>query len=167
MSDSIVSDFHTSRGYQILRWQGGQLTSSMEDYLEMIYRICAKNGYTRIGKLSAILHIKPSSASKMICKLTDMGYLRYSRYEIIQMTESGKKVGSYLLSRHNTTEKFLEFIGSQNAFRETELIEHSLSPETVDKLHKLLEFFRVNPDVRNSFEQYIASSKKIGKTPVP
>ena len=53
MSDSIVSDFHTSRGYQILRWQGGQLTSSMEDYLEMIYRICAKNGYTRIGKLSA------------------------------------------------------------------------------------------------------------------
>lgn len=143
MSDKMNSEFRTSRGYQILNRQEKKLTSAMEDYLEMIYRLCLKNGYTRVGRLSELLHVRPSSASKMISKLADMDCIKYERHEIILLTDSGKKIGSYLLCRHNIVEEFLQLIGSNNVLEETELIEHSLSPSTVENLNTFLEFLNL------------------------
>ena len=42
-------EFHTYRGYQKLRQEDIQLTPSMEDYLEMICRMCQKK---EIGRAS-------------------------------------------------------------------------------------------------------------------
>lgn len=139
MKDTL---FRTARGYQIANDRKGVLTSSMEDYLEMIYRICTEKNYARVGMLSAKLHVKPSSASKMIFKLSGMGYIKYDRYGIIMLTDKGKEYGKYLLRRHNIIDAFLSFLGSGDAFRETELIEHSLGVKTVKNLDALLEFIK-------------------------
>lgn len=160
MTDKMNPEFRTSRGYQIINQQEGQLSSAMEDYLEMIYRFCCKDGYTRVGKLSEGLHVKPSSASKMIFKLADMGYIKYDRYEIVQLTDIGKENGAYLLLRHNIVEEFLQFIGSENALEETELIEHSLSPSTIKSVHTLLEFFKSNDQTVKDYQQYNEKAKK-------
>jgi DtxR family Mn-dependent transcriptional regulator len=154
MNNNINSDFRTVRGYQLANRQEGQLTPALEDYLEMTYRLCIEDGYTRIGKLSKLLNVKPSSASKMIFKLTNLGYLKYDRYEIIQLTDSGLKIGEYLLNRHETVESFLKLIGSPNSLEETELIEHSLSSATVSDLNSLLEYFRCNTEAQKSFNEF-------------
>ncbi len=146
------SNFRTVRGYQLINRQ--ELTPAMEDYLEMAYRLCLENDYTRVGKLSELLNVKPSSASKMISRLAELGYLRSEKYEIIRLTESGRKAGEYLLRRHDTVEKFLTLIDSPNPLRETELVEHSLSFSTVSDLNDLLEFFSLYPDIRNSFLEF-------------
>ena len=148
---NVNPGFRTSRGYQMLSQQEGALTSSMEDYLEMIYRACSQNGYSRVGKVSEMLHVKPSSASKMIFKLADMGYIDYDRYEIIQLTETGKKAGAALLRRHTIIEEFLGLIGSPNSLEETELIEHSLSDTTVESLQVLIEYFRSDTRAESRF----------------
>ncbi len=153
MKKAENSGFRTSRGYQIISQQEGALTSSMEDYLEMIYRECSQSGYTRVGQVSEMLHVKPSSASKMIFKLTDMGYLKYDRYEIIQLTEKGKTAGEALLRRHTIIEDFLRSVGSPNSLEETELIEHSLSDATVESLHALNEYFRSDARAESGYRE--------------
>lgn len=154
MNDEINSDFRTVRGYQLLNRQGGKLTPAMEDYLEMTYRLCLHNNYARVGKLSELLNVKPPSASKMISKLSYLGYLKYDRYDIIQLTELGWDVGAYLLKRHETVENFLRFIGNANPLEETELIEHSLSPDTVDGLRELMEFVQTDAYIEKSFHSF-------------
>ena len=43
------------------------LTASMEDYLEMIYRIHKEEGYVRMNQLARKkLNVRPSSASKTV-----------------------------------------------------------------------------------------------------
>lgn len=140
MDDSNEEDFRTVRGYQLLSRQ--DLTPALEDYLEMAYRLCLQNGYARVGKLSELLHVKPSSASKMISKLAGLGYIEYDRYEIILLTDKGRETGAYLLKRHDTIEEFLKLIGGGSPLEETELIEHSLSNSTVMALSELLDYFR-------------------------
>lgn len=122
----------------------------MEDYLEMTYRLCAENDYARVGQLSEFLNVKASSASKMISKLAGIGYLKYDRYEIIQLTEHGRELGEYLLKRHETVETFLKLVGSLNPLEETELIEHTLSSSTVSAIDLLNAFF-ADTEVRQRF----------------
>ena len=151
---NLDSDFRTVRGYQLINQQEGQLTPALEDYLEMTYRLCLENDYARVGKLSELLNVKPSSASKMIFKLANLGYLKYDRYEIIQLTDIGREIGNYLLKRHETVESFLRLIGSPNPLEETELIEHSLSSPTVSNLNNLLEYFRLDTMVQKGFNDF-------------
>ena len=148
------SDFRTVRGYQLVNQREGQLTPALEDYLEMAYRICMENNYARVGQLSELLNVKPSSASKMISKLAGLGYLKYDRYEIIQLTDRGREIGAYLLMRHETIENFLTLIGSANSLEEAELVEHSLSSSTISDLNDLLEFFSLNPATQSSFYEF-------------
>ena len=154
MSDSTNSDFRTVRGYELVNQHEGKLTPALEDYLEMTYRICADNKYARVGKLSELLNVKPPSVTKMISKLAQYGYLKYDRYDIIQLTDMGWNVGSYLFRRHETVEQFLTLIGNTNPLEETELIEHSLNPSTVDDLDDLLEFFQSDANAQKSFHDF-------------
>ena len=155
------SEFRTVRGYQQILQQDGGLTPALEDYLEMVYRLCSQNHYTRVGKLSDLLHVKPSSASKMVFKLAELGYLQYDRYEIILLTDKGRIMGAFLLERHNMVDQFLKFIGISESLEETELIEHSINPTTMKHLSTLLEFFERNPDIQKRYEEFQERSLSI------
>lgn len=155
MNNNPDSEFRTVRGYQLLNQQEGQLTPAMEDYLEMAYRLCLQDGYTRVGIISGELHVKPSSASKMLSRLVDLGYLEYDRCDSILLTARGRESGAYLLDRHNTVEQFLQLIGCADSLAEAELIEHSLSPETVARLHALLAFFASDHSIQRKYEAFV------------
>jgi Mn-dependent DtxR family transcriptional regulator len=135
------SEYRTVRGYELESRQENELTPSMEDYLEMTCRLCLSDGYTRGGELSRLLNVRPPSASKMIARLEELGYLKYDRYESVTLTEKGRDAGVYLIKRHNIIQRFLELVGSGSPLEETELIEHSLSAATVSNLAELVEFF--------------------------
>ncbi len=140
--------FHTVRGYEILNKSRDNLTPSMEDYLEMIYRCCLTEGYIRINNLAKQLNVKASSASKVTQKLSQMDYVKYEKYGIIQLTDKGKDCGEFLLIRHNAVEKFLENLGvKSNLLAETELIEHHLSMETLNRIETFNDFAAAHPEV--------------------
>lgn len=84
--------YHTLKGYQLIDDAG--LTPAMEDYLEMICRILQNGGQVRVLKLSEMLNVKPSSTSKMIRHLGDLGYLNAAKYGDILLTEKGKAAGN-------------------------------------------------------------------------
>lgn len=148
-------EFHTVRGYQLLEQEKRVLTSSMEDYLEMIYRNSLEAGSMRINTLSELLNVRPSSTTKMVQKLTKAGMVDYQKYGIIFLTEKGKSIGEFLYNRHNIIEAFLECIGiSENAFVETELIEHNISPRTLQNINLFNHFIKENPDFKERFEKF-------------
>jgi len=57
--------FHTFRGYEIIKKDEDHLTPSMEDYLEMIYRNCQEEGYVRVNQLADQLNVKASPFPKL------------------------------------------------------------------------------------------------------
>lgn len=154
MEEKEEPGFRTLRGYRIFDQNLGRLSPAVEDYLEMIFRQCAESGYTRVGRLSAELHVKPSSTSKMIARLARDGYLNYERYEMIRLTDKGKQLGESLLARHNTVAAFLTLIGSGSALEEVEIMEHPLSAATVKNINILLGFFEANPATRAAYDAY-------------
>mgnify|MGYP000979482435 CR=1 FL=1 len=146
--------FRTARGYQRLLQEKQTLTPSMEDYLEMIYRDCRQDGYTRVNILAERLNVQASSASKMVKKLTELELLDYEKYGIIRLTEAGEELGEFLLARHVTIEGFLANLGVRDSLLiETEMIEHNVSITTLEKIDKLNQFFRNHPELHRQFLQ--------------
>jgi len=134
-------NFYTARGYQLIAQTNHELSASLEDYLEMIYRIIKEFGHTRVNEIASQLHVKPSSVSKMLTKLVELKMVDYEKYGVITLTEDGDELGKYLLWRHNTITDFFEILlgkGNTEAFLEAELAEHILSFETVKKLEWIL-----------------------------
>lgn len=146
-------DFFTFREY--MKKEYDLLTASMEDYLEMIYRLSRDSGFTRIHELATSLNVQPPSATKMVQKLAEIKLVNYEKYGIIILTEQGKLMGSTLLERHNTIESFLKLIGiSQGVLEETEKIEHTISPETLEYLKDFIDFIKQNPQFISSLDNY-------------
>ena len=140
-------EFYTFNNY--LKIDGGLITASMEDYIEMIYRLSENNGFTRAGDLSKALNVKPASITKMIKKLDELNLAKYEKYGYIRLTENGSNYGAYLLNRHNTVERFLKILGvSKCLLQETEKIEHVLSKETFERIINFIEVVEKHPEIK-------------------
>ena len=130
--------FYTLKGYALL--EGNAITSSMEDYLEMIYRIHSSGEAVRIGALAERLNVKPSSASKMVGNLKEQGLISSEKYGYIKLTDAGNELGQYLVFRHDTLHLFLCCINqSKNELEQVEKIEHFINVETVKNIRRLLD----------------------------
>lgn len=141
MLSNLEREFYTVRGYALLNQEDNSLTPSMEDYLEMSYRLSKDKGFTRISDLASALNVQPPSASKMVSRLAEMDYLIFERYGVIQLTEKGTRIGRYLLNRHKIIESFLKTIGvKENILEQTEKIEHFLNENTLERIEVLLKF---------------------------
>ena len=91
----------------------------------------------------------------MMQKLGSIGFIDYEKYGIIKLTQLGKEVGQYLLSRHNTIEVFLKFIcDSDDVLIETELIEHILGNETVENIKIFNEFIEKNRNFKVEYKKF-------------
>ena len=138
----INTDFYTFRGYQLNN--SAQLTSSMEDYLEMIFRMLKNQDVVRIHELAARLHVKPSSASKMVNNLRCLGLVDFEKYGYIKLTVKGLAVGEYLIYRHDVLNKLLCLINnSDDETEQVEKIEHFLNEKTIRNIEKHLNEYLI------------------------
>jgi len=132
------SNFHTLKGYEIMEEKS--ITYAMEDYLEMICRICNDAEYTRITDVAKNLNVKPSSVTKMATTLKSEGLIEFEKYGSIKPTLLGKHLGDYLVFRHNTIHNLLCFINqSTNELEQVEKIEHYLNQKTVLNIENFLK----------------------------
>ncbi len=147
--------FYTLRGYAIKDQKQKILTPSMEDYLEMIFRITEERGYTRVNELAEALNVQPPSVTKMAQKLYKKKLIKYEKYGILQLTLEGKKLGEYLLYRHNTIYDFLKIIGLKDKIHEnTERLEHNISHDAMDRILEFIKFFKSEPGLLKKYRDY-------------
>lgn len=135
------------------------LTASMEDYVEMIYRLSIESGFTRVHELSEALNVQPPSVTKMIQKLSKLKILKYEKYGVIMLKDNGIKIAKSLIIRHNTIDRFLKILGVDNSkvLEETEKIEHTISKQTVKCFANYIKFINDNPDIYLKFKNYVKS----------
>lgn len=150
------NDFYTFHEY--MKKDETELTASMEDYIEMIFRLSLGNGFTRVSELAQSLNIQPSSATRMVQRLAELGYVKYEKYGFLMLSEPGRLKGAALLHRHAALEKFMRAVGLRDSevLAETEKIEHMLSADAAACFESLAAFLAENPDVAERFETFRA-----------
>jgi Mn-dependent DtxR family transcriptional regulator len=155
--DRENEEFLTARGYEIAAGEDS-LTPSMEDYIEMIYRLSSKTGYTRVNDLAEHLNVQPPSVTKMMQKLHEKSLLKYEKYGMIHLTEEGTKLGKFFLKRHDTLKELLKLLGAkENLLKDVEQIEHYISWDTFEGMYALVKFFNSNESALREFEKYKGS----------
>ena len=121
-------------------------TPTMEDYIEVIYSLVKNKGYARSADIADKLEVYPSTVTKMLKKLDVEGYIVYEKYRGIALTENGRKMGEYALTRHELLEDFLRIIGVQEdkIYEEVEGIEHHFGKNSLEKIKELIKYLKEN-----------------------
>ena len=133
--------FYTMKGYE--RSASDEMTSSMEDYLEMVCRMEEEGEPIRVSSLAASLHVRPSSASKMLDNLRKAGYIDFKKYGSIMVTDKGYEEGRYLLHRHRVLQDFFCTLNhTEDELELVEKIEHFINHRTVENMEQALSFLR-------------------------
>jgi DtxR family Mn-dependent transcriptional regulator len=114
-----------------------------DDYVELIYVISEESskGIARIKEISSALGVYPSTATEMMQKLSEKGYVIRSNYEGVKLTEKGRRYARQVLARHRILECFfLQYLNLNPSEVKDEIcgIEHHLSPRTLKRLHEKL-----------------------------
>ena len=130
-------EYRTLTGYRDAEKK--QITSAMEDYLEMICRMTEEGKSVRVGDLARRLHVSPPSATKMIAHLAECGCVDAARYGYVTLTEYGRGVGGYLMARHDTVHRFFCVLnGTESELEQTEKVEHFILPRTLISMERFL-----------------------------
>lgn len=127
-----------------------QLTSNMEDYLEIIGQLKKLKGVARVKDIGEMMNVKNSSVNSALKNLSEKGLVDHEHYGYIELTQKGKKLAAAVQARHDLLTRFLveilqvdEKIATEDACK----MEHVISAETFTRLNKFLEFVDVNAQV--------------------
>ena len=119
-----------------------------EDYLEAMYVLTKSKGNIRIKDLSEILNVKPPSVVDYLNRLADKGLVKYEKHGSITLTEEGLRIAKEVYKKHLALKEFLTLIlGVPEEIAEEDAcyIEHRIHDITLNRLIKLVEYFRRNP----------------------
>ena len=132
------------------------ISSRVEDYLEVISELVDMKGYAATLDISRYMNVSAPSVTKMLKKLDGDGYLEYEKYYGINLTEKGQRIADIIKQKHGILLEFFEIlgIGKEIANQDAEGIEHHLNPKTIRQIRKFVTFFKANPKVLNSFNEF-------------
>ncbi|MCS7140464.1 MAG: metal-dependent transcriptional regulator [Candidatus Nezhaarchaeota archaeon] len=134
-----------------------------EEYLEALYLLWRRNGVIRVKSLAETLNVKPPSIVEYLDRLAKKRLVRYIRHEAITLTDEGIRAAELVYERHRALKEFLtiilklpEDIAESDACK----IEHELHGLTVDRIVKLMNFFKENPDILSALRGIVESAYK-------
>lgn len=149
-----------------------EVTSNMEDYLEAILELTEDSGEpeARVTAIARRINVTRPSVVGMIRRLSALGLAYHHRYGGVGLTESGRKIAWDTAERHQVLRHFLEeVLGLDAEIAEVDAcrMEHTLSPETIDRFVALEEFRRDGPEEgrlgSESFRRFLVSRKRAKK----
>ena len=131
------------------------LTTSVEDYMEVIYELIREKGYARSVDISKYLGVKSPSVTSMLQRLDRMGFVVYERYRGLTLTSKGERLAKSIKERHLVIAKFLQILGvAENiANSDAEGIEHHLHKVTIERITRFVEFVTKNQAWFESFQR--------------
>lgn len=118
------------------------LSENAEEYLEVLYKLSLKERPVKTTKIAKKLGVTPASATQMIKKLESKGYLEYSPYKGVTLTEEGYSIASNITRKHRLLERFLHdvlHIKKENVHDQACEMEHALSDDAERAICQLLE----------------------------
>ncbi len=87
--------------------QDDELTSNMEDYLEVILNLQQEQMVARVKDVAQRLNVKMPSVTGAMKGLAEKGLVNYERYSYLTLTAAGEKIAREIGERHKTFYNFL------------------------------------------------------------
>jgi DtxR family Mn-dependent transcriptional regulator len=143
-------------------------TASMEDYLEAIAKLGERREAVRVKQLSQMLGVKMPSVTSALKKLSEQELVEHERYGHIKLTPEGDKVARDVIGRHEAlTRFFAQALGINRKTAEEDAckIEHVISPPSMERLAKFVEFMEACPLGEANFPSRYEYYLKHGKLP--
>jgi len=113
------------------------VTSSLQDYLEVILNLLQEKKTARVTDIADRLDIAKPSVIQALAVLKEKGLITQDRYGPVELTEEGRRYALKIRHRHKIIYGFLtQVLGVSPRAAEEDacLIEHDLSSETFEKL---------------------------------
>ncbi|NHW44650.1 MAG: metal-dependent transcriptional regulator [Candidatus Verstraetearchaeota archaeon] len=126
-----------------------------EEYLEALYLLWRRDEAIRVKALAEMLNVKPPSIVEYLDKLARKGLVRYVKHETITLTDEGARLAEAIYKRHEALKEFLmTFLKLPEDIAEDDAcgIEHELHDLTVNRIVKLMDFFRENPQALSTLK---------------
>jgi len=123
-------------------------TASMEDYLEAIAKLGEGRKAVRVKQLSEMLRVKMPSVTSALKKLSEQELVEHEKYGHIKLTPEGDKVARDVIYRHEALTRFFAQaldISQETAEEDACRIEHVISPLSMERLTKFVEFIEACP----------------------
>ncbi len=120
-----------------------EITPTLEDYLKTIYRIHQEKGVCRVKDIAEVLEIKPPSVNNALGNLCKRKLVVHEKYGLVELTPKGRRIGRDVFVRHTAVEQFFHSVLGLDilvARADACKIEHYLSPETIDRIFKFVNF---------------------------
>ncbi len=144
------------------------LTSAMEDYLEAIFDLDQQKKVVRVKDIAKRLNVKMPTVTSMLKTLSKRGMVHYEKYEYVEPTREGAKIGEEMRRRHGVLARFLTDIlkiDAETADDEACKMEHSLSAETLSSLTDFMAFIQVCPRVGENWLEHFDEYRRNQWTP--
>ena len=134
------------------------LSRKAEDYLEAILNASSEKGYARTRDIARELGLQPPTVVEMVQKLDKIGMIVYRKYDGVTLTPQGRKIAEVIRDRHVTLRTFLELVRVPHAIAEKDacMMEHELSPETIEQIRSFLAFVVENPQAVTAMKSFPA-----------
>ena len=126
------------------------LSHSAQDYLEAILILSQEKGMTRVKEVAEHLGVKKPSVVVAIKSLAEKGLVNHEHYGYVELTEKGREVAQQIYHRHQVLARFLnKILGLDPDLAEQDAcqMEHYISPLTLERLVKFVEFVDNFPTV--------------------
>ena len=145
-----------------------KLTSVMEDYLEAIFDLDQDKKVVRVKDIAKRMDVKMPTVSSMLKTLSSRGLVNYEKYEYVELTRDGAKVGKEMRRRHEVLRQFLTDIldvKPATADQEACMMEHALSSATLNRFADFMEFIQICPRTGESWLKFFEAYRKHGHRP--
>lgn len=138
------------------------LSPSLEDYLEEVYRFSQSQPTIRVSDISHKLNVALPSVTKALHKLKEKDYITYQRYGMIGLTAKGEQAGKFLVDRNRVLQDFLLILNAEcNVAAEAEAMEHYLSTSTINAIQSFVLFMKDNTSICKQLTQFIEQHREI------
>jgi len=125
-----------------------RVSSTMEDYLEAMYRLELLRGAVHVKDIADLLNVKMPSVTSALHTLQDNDFIAYEKYKAIRFTTTGRAIARDVYVRHQALREFLTDILQLDpctAEQEACEMEHAVSGETMKRLLTLIDFIKRCP----------------------
>ncbi|KPK66406.1 MAG: hypothetical protein AMK73_00030 [Planctomycetes bacterium SM23_32] len=120
-----------------------QLSATLEDYLETIFRLEHKRRFARVRDISAALNVAKSTVTTALQSLSEKGLVNYQPYEPVTLSAEGRDKAGRIVLRHGVIEDFLRNVLSVEAERANAIacgMEHAIDRDALDRFVCFLAF---------------------------
>ncbi|MHC1750148.1 MAG: metal-dependent transcriptional regulator [Cellulosilyticaceae bacterium] len=136
------------------------LSSSLEDFLIIIYKMANDGEELKSSEISKALNMPLKKTIQALQRMHYQKYVVYLPYQPLTITDKGKEMAEYLVSRNDLLEEFLNVLQITENEDEKLAMRQYLSYESLEAIEKFVLFVRQYPEITNRYKLFMKRTAK-------